>query len=175
MYSLITNANYLGINYDAFSLSIKYSYSLPSNAFIDNDNSFFQSEDNNIANQWWQVSFNKPVEIKSYIIRANPKHGAQPMSWVVNSSFDNVSWKTIDTVSLTVGIGGNKTPFNLSKAIRTQHFRIILKKNTYSSNEFLFSFFDCFGKLSLMNSNKNLKYKLFINVLLSSFLISFNC
>ena len=168
----------LGITYSASSLSVLNTNSVfqPANVFNDEDVNRFHSL-SSPADQWWQVSFSKPVAIKSYIIRTKSSWDARPKSWVVNASFDNKTWKQVDEVSLTGDVGGNKTPFLLKKTINCKHFRIILKRNIWdngsSDNLFVFSFFDCFGTLGKYQ-RKTIKgywkYKIFYKVLLSALL-----
>ena len=147
MTSLIKNAASLGISYFAYSLSL-YDGN-PSNVFIDKDNTDFYSK-TDVPDQWWQVSFSKPVAIKSYLLKTNAAYGAKPKSWVVNASFDNKTWEQVDAVSLNGNIGGNKIPFNLTNTVYCLNFRIILKQNTETTkhtNALLFTFFDCFGEV----------------------------
>ena len=125
--------------------------------------------------KWWQVSFSKPVAISSYIIRTISGSDWRPKSWIINASFDNKTWELVDA-QIGVETANNKTPFNLSTTVNCQRFRIIIKENWYNNNYFLFTFFDCFGGLG---SYKNkichtryvsyLRYKLFIDILISSF------
>ena len=97
MSSIIQNSASLGLTYSAYSLSL-FSGD-PNNVFIDSDDTFFQSQ-YDVPDQWWQVSFSRPVAIKSYLIRTNPDFNAKPKSWVVNASFDNKTWQQVDSVSL---------------------------------------------------------------------------
>ena len=177
--SLIKNAESLGITYSASALS--FYKGDPSDVFSDDDIPHFYS-DSETPGQWWQISFSKPVAIKSYIIRTNPTYGARPKSWVVNASFDNKTWQQVDEVSLESDIGGNTTPFLLAKTVNCQHFRIILKKNSNSEdgdNALLFTYFDCFGSLMKTRNgcscyHQYWKYKIIYHVLLSMAMNTFS-
>ena len=181
MISIIKNTKSLGISYSTSSLSIfnEDPDSHPNHVFIDDDNSYFYSGNDEI-DQWWQVSFSKPVAIKSYIIRANPLHGGRPKSWIILASFNNLTWRQVDDVNLEGDVGGNKTPFQLKKITNCLHFRIVLKKNTEPNSEkdsrvLLFTYFDCFGNGKYLGSldHSFIKYKIFYQILLSSIMNTF--
>ena len=174
MSSIIKNAETLGITYAALSKSLFEGNR--TNVFTDDDSSFFRSQWN-ILNQWWQVSFSKPVAIKSYIIRTNASFGSRPKSWTVHASLDNESWQLVDEVSLQGDIGGSTTPFLLKKTIKCKHFRIYVVKNTWNNNELYFTFFDCFGELRKYTEDEekgylrffhHWKFKIFYHVFLSA-------
>ena len=174
MESLIQNSAKLGITRSAYSLTTNGNY-YPENVFVDNSN-FFHSI-SYPSNQWWQVSFSEPVSISSYIIKSTYSGGCFPKSWIVNASFDNKTWETVDTKT-NENTGNVLAKFELTSPINTKHFRIVLKENTQSAsdNHFIFTFFDCFGAKGKMKSGKKantcyvsyLKYKLFVHVFISS-------
>ena len=134
MSSLIQNAEKIGIAYKAYALTC---VSDPNNVFQDNDDTYFHSS-STPANQWWQVSFSKPVIIISYKIRANTEQYIfYSKSWLINISFNNRTWETVDDKT------NQNTLFNFSIPIYCKHFRIVLRENGYSStdNYLIFRFF----------------------------------
>ena len=159
MTSLIQNAASFGITYNASSMTLYSNSYLPENVFVDNDNSYFVSADST-ANQWWQISFSKPVEISSYIIRTNPSHPRHPKMWYAMASLDGVQWRIVGVYEKD--IGGNTEKFYPYEPFNCFHFKIILIQNTYNDNYLVFSFFDCFGKLG---TNQTKRYMYYCNTL----------
>ena len=149
----------------------------PQNALVDDDSTFFDTA--NRPNQWCQISFSKIFSVESYIIRAPPTLTHRPKSWIINASLDNISWRTVDSVSLSGDVGGNKTPFTLSEVVSCMHFRIVLLTNsTPDRYELKYSFFDCFCKIPFKQcftkQSNYIGYKLFIDVLITSLSISYS-
>ena len=147
-----------------------YGNTKPQNVLTDDNNSIFDTENN--PNQWWQISFSKVVYVESYIIRSAISQSHRPKSWIINTSFDNMSWRTVDHVSLEGDVGGNKTPFKLNETIPCLHFRIVLLSNSISDRyELKFSFFDCFCKIPFEQCFTKRTYflsrRLFIGVLIT--------
>ena len=126
MFSLIQNAEKLGLFYKAYSLTQFNGVYEPNNVFKDAEDTCFHSL-NSPANQWWQISFSDPVSINSYIIKARTSDsGYYQKSLFVNVSFDNETWKTVDDKTNQNTCSG-ETLFNLSTPINCKHFRIVLK------------------------------------------------
>ena len=178
MNSLLKNAEPLGLTYTAYASTINGDYSSPDKGF-DDDSKYYLSKDGSGCppNQWWQVSFSKDVSIIKYIIKTIASYGSRLHSWIINASFDNETWKTVDAVT-NHDTGGNTTPFELDKAVKCRHFRIVGKGNSSGNNVLHFTYFDCFGKLSSSNKIKCTKFcvylsqKLFLDVFLSSLTIT---
>ena len=177
MISLIKNAVSLGLSYCAYALSNIVSSYTPDKGF-DDDGVYYHSL-RDVPNQWWQVSFSVDVAILQYIIKTTKTNNNRLNSWVINASFDNKTWETVHTVP-SFDTGGNDTPLTLPKTVKCRHFRIVAKGNSSGNNVLHFTYFDCFGKLSTSSTNCKctklcvyLSYKLFFNVFLSSFSISF--
>ena len=145
MTSLVKNAASLGITYSVSSLSVLSSSYLPENALIDNNKPYFHSA-YSASNQWWQISFSKQVAISSYLIRTGVNKGRRLTAWHVNASNDNVTWRTVHTVT-GKDIGGNTAKFYPNSTVHCLHFRIIQDNNEYN-NILPLTFFDCFGELS---------------------------
>jgi hypothetical protein len=154
MSSLIQNATSLGITYNASSLTV-YSSHKPENVFINDDSSYFHSS-GSPSNQWWQVSFSKPVEISSYIIRTKTEYSHHPIRWYAETSFDGLSWRIVDIKEKDVG--GNREIFYPYEPFNCFHFRIVLKRNSNNDNYLIFAFFDCFGKLGKNETKRVLYY-----------------
>ena len=118
------------------------------NVFVDDLSIFCSNSD--VSNQWWQITFQVPVLVNSYIIKESYGHGGRPLSWIINISKDNSNWKTIDTKN-DVDTHTVTNPLTLEKETSCSHFRIILKKNacanTCNSNCLTISFFDIFGRI----------------------------
>jgi hypothetical protein len=156
MYSLIQNASELGLTYNASSLTIYSSINKPENVFT---NSFFHSG-HSPSDQWWQVSFSKPVEISSYIIQTVYNHGIRPKRWYAMSSFDGVLWRIVGVYDKDTG--GNTERFYPYEPFNCFHFKIVLIQNTNNDNYLAFTFFDCFGKLG---TNQTKRYMYYCNTL----------
>ena len=152
MTSLVKNAALLGITYSVSSLSVLSSSHLPENALVDNNKPYFHSA-YSASNQWWQISFSKQVAISSYLIKTGANYGRRLTAWHVNASNDNVTWRTVHTVTGT-DVGGNTARFYPYSTVHCRYFRIVLDKSTWSDSTLAFSFFDCFGELSPSPTNK---------------------
>ena len=181
MSSLISNAAILGFTCKAYSLSYYSDSTRPENALVNDDSSSFHAAHSS-PNQWWQVSFSSLVTINSYIIRAASGSSYYPKSWLIQSSTDNTTWKNIETRA-GQNTQNNKTPIVLPMQVNCKQFRITLIENGYSTTSecFMFTFFDCFGIKGKIKKSRNgyscyisyLKYKLFLQVYISSFSHSF--
>ena len=167
MESLIKNAKNLGIFYGLSSSTLYQDSSsyLRENA-LEDSSSFFLSKQTP-KEQWFQISFSSPVLVSSYILKSNVNYW--PTEWLVNISFDNSSWETVDHQE-NRGKGDN-TPFILDKPVNCLHFRIVKLKNYETSSNYFYlkiNFFDCFGTKGKMKASRNmcsryvsyLKYKL---------------
>ena len=139
------------LNYSASSLSESSTTNNKYNVFVD-DKSFFRST-NDVSNQWWQVSFQIPVTIDSYIIKSSCSWYGRLISWIINASMNNETWETINAVNGADPCNSNGIhSIKLTKNSTLLHFRIIEKKNgcgsSCSNNYLLFSFFDAFGRIA---------------------------
>ena len=156
------------INYSAQSLTQNSNYN-PYNVFS-SDNKFFHSS-SSPSDQWWQVKFDKQVTINSYTISAYSNINNRPTKWVINTSNDGQNWDSVPETGND--ILNNQDNFTLSSPVSCSYFRIILKQNTFSDNQFLFSYFDCFGLLARDKNaaklhsclNQNRKYRISYNMI----------
>ena len=142
MTSLIKNQDVEHFGY-SLTLNSTYQQSNPNHVFEEKDYFFSEYEP---SDQWWQVSFSKIVSINSYILKTSSAWADRPKSWVVYSSFDNKTWNIADAI-FNIETGDNMNKIYPTKNIVCKHFRIVLKENWANKNAFLFSFFDCFGKI----------------------------
>ena len=155
MSSVLKEFRNRNLNYTAYYLT-EYSTSMNKyNVFVD-DSSNFRTNDDDIPDQWWQVSFEIPATISSYIIKASSNYLIRPTNWIVNSSFDNKTWDTVSTIN-DADIYSNKTTFQLSTNITCMHFRIITRGNYCSTGScslksMVFSFFDAFEKIATIRN-----------------------
>lgn len=141
------------------------------NVFI-NDIKSFHSSYSSSADGWWPISFSKNVIIGSYIIKGNAGWENKLNKWIVNTSFDNKTWKTIDRIS-DYDAASNETPFNITSAVTCKHFGIVAKWITDNNYILHFCFFNCFGKLASSKikyscNHDCIKYKFFVSVYLYS-------
>jgi hypothetical protein len=172
MTSLVKNAALLGITYSVSSLSVLSSSYLPENALVDNDKPYFHSA-YSASNQWWQISFSKQVAISSYLIKTSANYIRRLTAWHVDASNDNVTWRTVHTVT-GKDIGGNTAKFYPNSTVHCLHFRIIHDLNTESDNALHLTFFDCFGEISSSpSSSPTNKVKCYCNTGCKRCLISF--
>ena len=156
MTSLVKNSASFGFTYSVSSLSVSSSSYKPENALVDNDSPFFHSA-GDVPGQWWQISFSKQVAISSYFIRTNKVWSNRLTSWHIDASNDTVTWKTVHTVK-GKDIGGNTEIFYPNDIIHCFHFRVVHDQNTNSNNYLHLTFFDCFGELSTIQTNKVRRY-----------------
>ena len=141
------------LNYTAFSLSESSAYYSKYNVFEDNSN-FFRSK-NDVSDQWWQVLFQIPVVIDSYLIKAHDEWLGRIKSWIINISIDNKNWETIDTVN-NAEIYNNNNKEKLDKTATCTAFRIVSKGNyctACSNNGMIFSYIDIFGNFSFYQNH----------------------
>ena len=172
MTSLVKNAALLGITYSVSSLSVLSSSHLPENALVDNNKPYFHSA-YSASNQWWQISFSKQVAISSYLIKTGANYGRRLTAWHVNASNDNVTWRTVHTVT-GKDIGGNTEKFYPNSTVHCLHFRIIHDLNTWGDNVLHLTFFDCFGEISSIPSQSPTnKVKHYCNTWCKQYLITF--
>lgn len=150
------------VNYSAFSLS-EYSEERNKYVVFNDDTSFFSSKLQGI-DQWWQISFQVPVTIESYIIKENQKHAGRVISWIVNASMDNKTWETVSVVNDGETYGSNANRIKLNKSVCCMHFRIIEKDNACKREGYdphncnslylIFSYFDAFGRVTYVANLK---------------------
>ena len=158
MISLTKQFKQKNLNYSAFSKSKDSATYNKYNVFNDDSSYFFSKED--YADQWWQVSFEAPVFITSYILKSSRCFAGRLKSWIVNVSFDNSTWKTVDTKE-DIETYNNDEPNLIENGVYCVHFRIILKKNCNNKNGLIFTFFDAFGKiLYLGKGNRTCKQRM---------------
>ena len=146
MVSLIQNASDLGLQYSTYSLTVRSDNNSPDKVFVD-DTTFFLSNDSP-NNQWWQISFTKPVAIDSYTIKSSSNYNHRPKSWIISTSFDNSTWTDVDLI-FGKDTTGNTEIFTLHNVVNCKHFRIILKENTNSN--ILLKKINIFGKRKKRN------------------------
>ena len=165
MASVLREMDKIGVSYTAYSLSQLINTDYPNNVFNETDGKFFRSK--NDPGQWWQVSFKVNVLIESYIIK-NQEGKTYPVSWDINISDDNKTWKTVQTKN-NFSTDTNTEPIKLDSPVSCKHFRIAMKNNGNSNgnNFMIFSFFDCFGSVS------RVKYKRFFSRLRRNDLFDF--
>ena len=134
-----------GLNYSASSLSeLSITYN-KYNVFLD-DTKYFASS-SSPSDQWWQVSFQKPVYIYKYLIKDKTTYCNNIIDWIVNVSIDNINWKTVSTVN-NADIKSDNAMFNLDNPVTCAHFRIVAKRNGCPSNGMLFTYIDIYGSIS---------------------------
>ena len=140
------------LNYSAFSLS---ELSVEKNKYnVFDDNSYYFLSKYDPSDQWWQVSFQTPVSIDSYLIKAHDTWQGRIKSWIINVSTDNKTWETVDTVNDAVILNNNNKE-KLDKTVTCKHFRIVAKANFCGNGCdkcMIFSYIDIFGKLSSLRS-----------------------
>lgn len=147
MSSIIKQYKSKGLNFTAYASSLRKENEGPYNVFEDSKTYVFTKGVE--PNQWWQVSFQKFVYVSSYLIKTYSKFNSYPVSWYINTSSDNRTWKTVHTVN-NYDTRGNTNPFNIGKNVFCKHFRIILIQKAQSTinneaNSLCFTFFDCYG------------------------------
>lgn len=143
MLSLVKNSTLLDIHYFAQSSSI-YNNQLPNNVFDDIEYPYFHS-DGAFPKQWWQIVFFETVSISSYFIKTNKRNGYRPKKWAVDISFNNKTWKTVDTRE-GIETANNTNNFNLKHPVYCKFFRLVfLETSNEGSNYVCFTHFDCFG------------------------------
>ena len=169
--SIIKDFDAKGLKYTATSLTSRRSGNGPDNVFTTGTSQYFYSSDSP-SDQWWQIEFEKPVSIKSYVIQSQASLTSfRPKKWLINISNDGNIWKTIQETgrdSLE-----DLEPFNFTSAVTCKFFRIVLKENTGGDNRLVFSYFDCFGEIAKAKTNKlrscmnqNRKYRMTYNFII---------
>ena len=121
------------------------------NVFVDDSTIFCSNGD--ASDQWWQISFQYPVIVNSYIVKEINNHCGRPLSWIINVSHDNSNWKTIDSKN-DVDSHNVVTPLKLEREVSCSRFRFILKKNACPNQILTISFFDVFGRLDSSSSSR---------------------
>lgn len=173
MNSIIAEFREKGLLYNASSLTQRYSHENRNNVFVD-DNTYFCSE-NTYIDSWWQITFQDPVKVQGYIIKEVNCAGGRPIDWIINTSLDNINWKTINTMT-DVDTCANKDPFELPRAYTCKFFRIVLKKNRCDytcANTLTISYVDIFGEITA-KQHCSCKRKLPRSVNIASILIFFS-
>ena len=173
-FSIIKLFKEKSLNYTATSRTQVTSGSNIYNVF-NLDNAYFHSL-NSPSEQWWQVQFECSVNIHSYLINTYISlTGVRPTKWLINISNNGNDWRTIQETGRD--IGDNDKPFILDSDVRCMFFRIVLKENTYKSddaykNYLVLSYFDCFGtiqsKVDRLHSclNRVRNYRVSYNVII---------
>ena len=152
MTSLIKQFKRNNLNYSAFSLSESSSTNNKYAVFTDDDSYFLSKED--VDDQWWQVSFEAPVFVKCYILKTKRQFTYRHKSWIVNVSFDNLTWETVDTKN-DIEIYNNEEPNLIENGAYCMHFRIIRTENRNNAKLLIFTFFDAFGEILCLVKGKN--------------------
>ena len=156
-----------GLNYTASSSSTNGGDS-PYNVFQKSDKYFHSLSD--APNQWWQIKFAKRVTLFSYFI-SETRFDVAPTNWLVNVSKNGASWETVHTKEKNIYY--NNENFTFTYPISCKFLRIIMLKNSYSTNEnhknkFILSYFDCFGDYNRLQSilNQNRKDRFLRNMMI---------
>lgn len=126
---------------------------------------------------YWQISFQEPVRIGSYIISGGSKNGNSITSWDISYSIDGTNFTFLQTDFIN-NLHENTKRFPLKKRIYCKHFKITGRTTTKGTCSLYFYCFDCFSDGSLKNQNTcNIAYfkrKWLSNelIILMNFLIS---
>ena len=153
MTSIIENFRANGFNYTVTARTMCSSSCEPYKA-LNNDGNFYHSE--YTTNEWWQISFEKAVLIKSYTIGAPSGWTYKLKEWEISASLSGKKLKKIRKDS-TESMIGKVEKFSFINPIRCNNFRITHVSST--ENFLAFAYFDCFGNIrAIKDPEKNRSY-----------------
>ena len=167
--SIIKDFDAKGLKYIATSLSFRNINEGPENVFSNGTSKYFVSQ-SSPSDQWWQVEFENPVPIGSYVIQSQKSFTSHvPTKWIINISNDGNSWKTVQETGKSST--EDTEPCVLPKTVNCKFFQIVLKENAQNNdNIFVMQYFDCFGEIANIYKNKlrscmnqNRKYRMTYN------------
>ena len=110
---------------------------------LDKSTKWFQS---NTSPYYWQITFSKPVKIKSYIMGGSTLWTVTPTSWEISYSSNGKTFSYLQTDSAST-LKGTKKEFKLDHMISCVHFRITGKTCNNGNIWIALNQFDCFGSL----------------------------
>lgn len=138
--------------------SSTFSSNKPSNVVdFDNPNSYFESINNSMFNEWVKYDF-KELRVKPtyYSILSGNDHGESdnPKNWVIEGSNDDISWKVLDTRNNETRLVSKKSvsEFKIQNSLgKNESFRFLRIRSTGkdTSDDYIlaFSALEYFGYL----------------------------
>lgn len=115
-----------------------------SSKVLTDDNTFYISQlDEDDGNDYWEITFSKPVKIGSYIITDKSTSSKHMTIWDISISSDgrNNVYAQTDTAST---LYQNIQRFPLKKTVTCKKFTIYGSLCNDYSDDVIFTFFDCF-------------------------------
>ena len=150
MSSIIDYFNANKLNYTATSSTPNGASVGPYNAF-DKNGKFFCST---VSSPYWQVTFEQPVVIESYIIGALTSNSWWSTNWQIYYSLDGKSFSFLQDDSMS-DLRGNTKKFPLSKIITIcRSFKIVGIRASDGTDDILFNSFDCFGYVDSIKAKR---------------------
>ena len=145
MSSIIEYFNKNGLNYTSVGSTHEEAEN-PYNAFKKGDEYGFCSSE---SNNYWIVSFEKPVTVESYIISSGTGWDWWITSWEISYSMKGESFTPIQTDKID-DLRGNTKKFPFSSPVYCKQLKIVMKSTSDGGIALFFNSFDCFGSVGAL-------------------------